>query len=119
MSSCAAGGGNHGVDVVCINDGDDMVLASFTSQDQALFLREVLSFAPKFRLKRYMGKGFLDLPFCSPACSSMLSIAHSFGFDIVQRTLPGEMCGCSDEQEAQTTDNNKNNLSRHIFLLLI
>lgn len=83
------------------------------------FTREVLSFAPKFRLKRYMGKGFLDLPFCSPACSSMLSIAHSFGFDIVQRTLPGEMCGCSDEQEAQTTDNNKNNLSRHIFLLLI
>ena len=107
------------MDVVGIDYGDDMAFASFTPQDQALLLREVFPFAPKLRLKRYMGIGFLDFLLCGPACSSMLSIAHSLGFDTVQRTLSGKMCGCSDEKESQTADNNKNDLGRHIFLLLI
>ena len=43
----AAGGGDHGVDVIGIHQSGDMVFGAFTSEDEPLLFRQMLSLAPE------------------------------------------------------------------------
>lgn len=65
-----------------------MVFGPFAAKDKALLFRQMLSLAPQLWFKRDMGIGLPNLLFGSPACGSVLAVAHSLGFDSVKGSLP-------------------------------
>ena len=87
----AAGGGDQGVDIVCVHDGDDMVLAPLTPQDQPLLFGEALTFSPLLRSEGDVSIGLLDLFLGGPSCGSMLAVSYSLGLDVVQGALSGKV----------------------------
>ena len=118
--SGAAGGGDHGVDVIGVHQSCNMVFGPFAAKDKALLFRQMLSLAPQLWFKRDMGIGLPNLLFGSPACGSVLAVAHSLGFDSVKGIVMGEKREAADHEKHDGAYHDKcYNLRWHMILLLI
>ena len=97
-----------------------MVFGPFAAKDKALLFRQMLSLAPQLWFKRDMGIGLPNLLFGSPACGSVLAVAHSLGFDSVKGIVMGEKCEAADHEKHDGAYHDKcYNLRWHMILLLI
>ena len=118
--SGAAGGGDHGVDVIGVHQSCNMVFGPFAAKDKALLFRQMLSLAPQLRFKGDVGIGLPNLLFGSPACGSVLAVAHSLGFDSVKGIVMGEKREAADYEKHDGAYHDKcYNLRWHMILLLI
>ena len=118
--SGAAGGGDHGVDVIGVHQSCNMVFGPFAAKDKALLFRQMLSLAPQLWFKRDMGIGLPNLLFGSPASSTVLAVAHSLGFDPVKGIVMRENREAADHEKHDSAYHDKRyNLRWHMILLLI
>ena len=111
---------DHGVDVIGVHQSCNMVFGPFAAKDKALLFRQMLSLAPQLWFKRDMGIGLPNLLFGSPACGSVLAVAHSLGFDSVKGIVMGEKRETADHEKHDGAYHDKcYNLRWHMILLLI
>ena len=75
---------------------------------------------PMSLLNQSCGIGLPNLLFGSPACGSVLAVAHSLGFDSVKGIVMGEKREAADHEKHDGAYHDKcYNLRWHMILLLI
>ena len=90
--------------IVTVDQRIELLAALRTAENHSLYLRQVLSRAPACNIKRHAGIRFFDLLRGRPARGSVLSVAHSFGFDAVQRVVVRENGQQNDKQHDHHAD---------------